>query len=47
MTTNNNTVNKTKLGGLFTFPGTSLSAQRIGYGAMQFAGPGVWSTQGS
>jgi len=29
-------------GGLFTFPGTSLTVQRIGYGAMQLAGPGVW-----
>src|ERR1051325_316236 len=31
-----------KLGGPFTFPGTSLTVQRIGYGAMQLAGPGVW-----
>ena len=30
------------LGGRFTFPGTSLSVHRIGYGAMQLAGPGVW-----
>jgi pyridoxine 4-dehydrogenase len=30
------------LGGRFTFPGTSLSVQRIGYGVMQLAGPGVW-----
>src|SRR5438128_692398 len=30
------------LGGWFTFPGTSLTVQRIGYGAMQLAGPGVW-----
>ena len=30
------------LGGTFTFPGTSLTVQRIGYGAMQLAGPGVW-----
>jgi pyridoxine 4-dehydrogenase len=30
------------LGGEFTFPGASLSVQRIGYGAMQLAGPGVW-----
>ena len=29
------------LGGRFTFPGTSLSVHRIGYGAMQLAGPGV------
>jgi pyridoxine 4-dehydrogenase len=30
------------LGGRFTFPGTSMTVQRIGYGAMQLAGPGVW-----
>src|SRR5215468_7782064 len=30
------------LGGRFTFPGASLAVQRIGYGAMQLAGPGVW-----
>ncbi|HEY2106291.1 MAG TPA: aldo/keto reductase, partial [Candidatus Binataceae bacterium] len=30
------------LGGRFTFPGASLTVQRIGYGAMQLAGPGVW-----
>ena len=39
MTTNND---KTKLGGQFTFPGTSSTVQRIGYGAMQLAGPGVF-----
>jgi len=31
-----------KLGGKFTFPGTSLTVQRMGYGAMQLAGPGVF-----
>ena len=31
-----------KLGGRFMFPGTSLTVHRIGYGAMQLAGPGVW-----
>lgn len=31
-----------RLGGPFTFPGTTLTVQRIGYGAMQLAGPGVW-----
>ena len=35
-------MSKEKLGGRFTFPGTSLTVQRIGYGAMQLAGPGVW-----
>jgi len=39
MTTDNN---KAKLGGGFTFPGTSFSVRRIGYGAMQLAGPGVF-----
>src|ERR1044071_5615913 len=31
-----------KLGGTFTFPGTSLSVHRMGYGAMQLAGPQVF-----
>jgi aryl-alcohol dehydrogenase-like predicted oxidoreductase len=35
-------MNKTKLGGQFSLPGTSLTVQRIGYGAMQLAGPGIW-----
>src|SRR5476651_1732163 len=26
----------------FTFPGTSLTVNRMGYGAMQLAGPGVF-----
>lgn len=30
------------LGGQFTFPGTSLRVHRMGYGAMQLAGPGVF-----
>lgn len=30
------------LGGPFTFPGTSLTVHRVGYGAMQLAGPGVF-----
>ncbi len=30
------------LGGRFTFPGTSRTVARIGYGAMQLAGPGVF-----
>ena len=37
-----NTRNETKLGGTFTFPGASLTVQRMGYGAMQLAGPGVY-----
>jgi|SRR5580698_2903577 pyridoxine 4-dehydrogenase len=32
----------TKLGGKFDLCGTSISVYRMGYGAMQLAGPGVW-----
>ncbi len=32
----------TELGGSFTLPGTSLSVMRMGYGAMQLAGPQVF-----
>jgi aryl-alcohol dehydrogenase-like predicted oxidoreductase len=32
----------TKLGGTFTLPGSSITLRRMGYGAMQLAGPGVW-----
>jgi aryl-alcohol dehydrogenase-like predicted oxidoreductase len=35
-------MSEVKLGGRFTFPGTSLTVHRIGYGAMQLAGPGVF-----
>ena len=38
----NNILSETALGGRFTFRGTSLTVRRIGYGAMQLAGPGVW-----
>jgi pyridoxine 4-dehydrogenase len=34
--------NADKLGGRFTFPGTSLTVHRMGYGAMQLAGPNVF-----
>jgi len=34
--------NERTLGGSFTFPGTSLTVHRMGYGAMQLAGPGVF-----
>ena len=37
-----NTITQDKLGGRFTFPGTPLTVNRIGYGAMQLAGPGVF-----
>lgn len=30
------------LGGIFTLPDTSVSVKRLGYGAMQLAGPQVW-----
>jgi pyridoxine 4-dehydrogenase len=30
------------LGGSFTLAGTSMTLNRMGYGAMQLAGPGVW-----
>lgn len=30
------------LAGNFTLPGTSMTLNRMGYGAMQLAGPGVW-----
>jgi hypothetical protein len=32
----------TKLGGAFTLGGTSTNLYRMGYGAMQLAGPGLW-----
>jgi aryl-alcohol dehydrogenase-like predicted oxidoreductase len=33
---------QTQLGGTFTFPGTTLAVHRVGYGAMQLAGPHVF-----
>ncbi len=33
---------KTKLGGTFTFAGTAITVNRMGYGAMQLAGPHVF-----
>jgi aryl-alcohol dehydrogenase-like predicted oxidoreductase len=35
-------VSEANLGGEFTFPGTDLTVRRMGYGAMQLAGRGVW-----
>lgn len=32
----------TTLGGTFTLPKTSITVNRMGYGAMKLAGPGVW-----
>jgi len=37
-----NLTNESKLGERFTFSGTPLTVQRMGYGAMQLAGPGVY-----
>jgi pyridoxine 4-dehydrogenase len=34
--------NPIDLGGSFTLPGTSMTVKRMGYGAMQLAGPQVW-----
>jgi pyridoxine 4-dehydrogenase len=34
--------NQANLGGVFTMPRTSLTLNRIGYGAMQLPGPQVW-----
>ena len=36
------TDNRPNMGGSFTLPGTTTSLHRMGYGAMQLAGPGVW-----
>jgi pyridoxine 4-dehydrogenase len=33
---------QTQLGGIFNFPGTTLTVHRVGYGAMQLAGPHVF-----
>jgi aryl-alcohol dehydrogenase-like predicted oxidoreductase len=33
---------QTDLAGSFTLPGTSMTVNRMGYGAMQLAGPQVW-----
>ena len=35
-------IEQTDLAGGFTLPATSLKMNRMGYGAMQLAGPGVW-----
>ena len=35
-------MNTANLGGTFTLPGTSITVNRIGYGAMQLAGPHVF-----
>jgi pyridoxine 4-dehydrogenase len=35
-------IQETDLAGVFTLPGTSIKLNRMGYGAMQLAGPQVW-----
>lgn len=35
-------IEQIELAGSFTLPGTSMTVNRMGYGAMQLAGPGVW-----
>ena len=35
-------ITKTNLGGSFTFANTNMTINRMGYGAMQLAGPQVW-----
>jgi pyridoxine 4-dehydrogenase len=35
-------IEQTDLAGSFALPGTSMTLNRVGYGAMQLAGPGVW-----
>src|SRR5246500_232335 len=39
---NSKSNDENKLGGKFTFPSTSMTVHRMGYGAMQLAGPGVF-----
>ena len=39
---NSKATTQSPAGGNFTFPGTSLTVRRMGYGAMQLAGPGVY-----
>ncbi len=31
-----------RAGSVFTFPGTSITVNRMGYGAMRLSGPGIW-----
>src|SRR6201984_2309134 len=35
-------IKQTDLGGTFSLPGVSITVNRMGYGAMQLAGPEVW-----
>jgi pyridoxine 4-dehydrogenase len=42
MSRRNKMIQQTDLAGSFRLPGTSMTVNRMGYGAMQLAGPGVW-----
>src|SRR6185312_10919219 len=42
MFSNSFTSSEATIGDRFTLPGTSLTVHRMGYGAMQLAGPGVF-----
>ncbi len=42
MSNPSSSTNSAALGGSFTFPGTSLTVYRLGYGAMQLTGPGIY-----
>src|SRR5208283_277831 len=35
-------IEQTNLAGSFTLPGNSMTLNRMGYGAMQLSGPGIW-----
>ncbi len=35
-------MSEAQLGGRFSFPGTALTVHRVGYGAMQLSGPGIY-----
>ncbi len=35
-------ITQANLGGIFSFANTTMTVRRMGYGAMQLAGPGVW-----
>jgi hypothetical protein len=41
----NGMIKQTDLAGTFLLPGTSMTVNRMGFGAMQLAGPEVWGTQ--
>src|SRR5262249_24908584 len=42
ITRRNEMMEQTSFAGSFRLPGTSMTVNRMGYGAMQLAGPGVW-----